>query len=72
MIGFGIIPSLRTDTGYMFQLVDQCASVYDANYVPFGSVHGESGSDEFKYTGKHFTPSELLRYRVRYSHTIIG
>ena len=27
-------------------------AAFTKNYEPFGPVHGESGSEEFKYTGK--------------------
>jgi len=39
--------------------------VYETNYVPFGPAHGESGSEEFKYTGKHEDPSGLYYFGAR-------
>jgi RHS repeat-associated protein len=41
-------------------------SIYDTNYMPFGPVHEESGSEEFKYTGKHEDPSGLYYFGARY------
>jgi hypothetical protein len=38
-------------------------SIYDTNYIPFGPAHGESGSEEFKYTGKREDPSGALLLR---------
>jgi len=40
--------------------------VYEANYVPFGPAHGESGSEEFKYTGKHEDSCGLHYFGARY------
>ena len=32
-------------------------AVYETDYVSFGPVQGESGSEEFKYKGKHMDAS---------------
>ncbi|MCW3978678.1 MAG: RHS repeat-associated core domain-containing protein, partial [Candidatus Bathyarchaeota archaeon] len=40
--------------------------MYEANYVPFGPPHGESGSEEFRYTGKREDPSGLYYFGARY------
>ena len=47
-------------------------SIYDTNYVPFGPAHGESGSEEFKYTGKRENLSGLYYYGVRYYDPQVG
>jgi len=40
--------------------------VYESNYKPFGPSHGESGSEEYKYTGKHEDTSGLYYFGARY------
>lgn len=47
-------------------------SIYDTNYIPFGPVHGESGSEEFKYTGKHEDSSGLYYFGARYYESETG
>ena len=41
-------------------------AVYDSNYVPFGPDQDESGSEEFKYTGKHQDATGLYYFGARY------
>jgi RHS repeat-associated protein len=41
--------------------------IYSSNYQPFGVGHGESGSEEFRYTGKpEDDASGLYYYGARY------
>ena len=42
------------------------STVYDTNYVPFGPDVDETGSEEFKYTGKHMDVTGLYYFGVRY------
>ena len=41
-------------------------AVYETNYVTFGPAHLESGSEEFKYTGKHMDVLGLYCFGARY------
>jgi len=41
-------------------------SIYVINYQPFSPAHGESGSKEFKYIGKHMDASGLYYFGARY------
>ena len=47
-------------------------SIYDTNYIPFGSTYGESGSEEFKYTGKREDSTGLYYYGARYYDPQVG
>ena len=40
--------------------------VYDTSYVPFGPDQEESGSEEFKYTGKQKDATGLINFGARY------
>jgi len=46
--------------------------VYDTNYAPFGPSYNESGSEEFKYTGKQEGSSGLYYYGARYYDPTTG
>lgn len=46
--------------------------VYEASYVPFGPAHGESGSEEFNYTGEHEDPTGLYNFGARYYDPYTG
>ncbi len=46
--------------------------IYESNYEPNGPGYGESGSEEFKYTGKHEDPSGLYYFGARYYNPEIG
>lgn len=46
--------------------------VYETNYVPFGPEHGESGNEEYKYTGKHQDSSGLYYFGARYYDPEVG
>ncbi len=41
-------------------------AVFTRNYEPFGPDYDGSGSEEFKYTGKHEDPSGLYYFGARY------
>jgi RHS repeat-associated protein len=40
--------------------------VYESNYEPYGLGSGESGSEEYRYTGKREDPTGLYYYGARY------
>jgi RHS repeat-associated protein len=42
------------------------ASIFSDNYKPYGVDYGQSGSEEFKYTGKPVDSSGLYYYGARY------
>jgi RHS repeat-associated protein len=46
--------------------------VYVSNYEPYGPGSGESGSEEYRYTGKRVDPTGLCYYGARYYDPIIG
>ena len=48
------------------------SEVYDSNYEPFGVGVGETGSDDYRYTGKHEDPSGLYYFGARYYDPLTG
>lgn len=46
--------------------------VYGSNYEPFGPGFGESGSEDFRYTGKMEDPTGLYYYGARYYDPATG
>ena len=48
------------------------SSVYESNYEPFGPSSGESGSEDYRYTGKHEDPSGLYYFGARYYDPLTG
>ena len=46
--------------------------VYESNYEPFGPSSGESGSEDYRYTGKHEDPSGLYYFGARYYNPVLG
>jgi len=47
-------------------------SIYETNYAPFGPSYGESGLEEFKYTGKQEDSSGLYYFGARFYDPEIG
>ncbi|MHA2344652.1 MAG: RHS repeat-associated core domain-containing protein [Candidatus Hodarchaeales archaeon] len=46
--------------------------MYETNYKPFGPNQNETGSEEFKYTGKQEDSSGLYYFGARYYDSEIG
>jgi len=46
--------------------------VYESNYEPYGPGYDESGSEEFRYTGKQEDPTGLYYYGARYYDPATG
>ncbi len=46
--------------------------IYGSNYEPYGPEYGESGSEEFRYTGKQEDPTGLYYFGARYYDPVTG
>ena len=46
--------------------------IYTSNYEPFGPSSGESGDEDYRYTGKHMDPSGLYYFGARYYDPLTG
>jgi len=46
--------------------------VYESNYEPYGPEYGESGNEEFRYTGKQEDPTGLYYFGARYYDPVTG
>ncbi|MFH2112437.1 MAG: RHS repeat-associated core domain-containing protein [Candidatus Bathyarchaeota archaeon] len=46
--------------------------IYESNYEPYGPEYGESGSEEFRYTGKQEDPTGLYYFGARYYDPVTG
>ena len=46
--------------------------IYESNYEPYGPGSGESGSEEYRYTGKHMDPKGLYYFVARYHDPATG
>jgi RHS repeat-associated protein len=47
-------------------------AIYESNYEPYGPEYGESGSEEFRYTGKQEDPTGLYYFGARYYDPVTG
>ena len=48
------------------------AVVYMSNYEPYGAGIGESGSEDYRYTGKREDPTGIYYYGARYYDPVTG
>lgn len=46
--------------------------VCESNYEPYGPGSGESGSEDYRYTGKHEDPTGLYYFGARYYDPATG
>jgi RHS repeat-associated protein len=46
--------------------------IYESNYEPYGPEHGESGSEEFRYTGNQEDMTGLYYFGARYYDPVTG
>ncbi len=46
--------------------------VYESNYEPYGPGIGETGTEEYRYTGKRMDPTGLYYYGARYYDPVTG
>ena len=46
--------------------------IYESNYEPYGPEYGESGSEEFRYTGKQEETTGLYYFGARYYAPVTG
>ncbi|MBN2335469.1 RHS repeat-associated core domain-containing protein [Candidatus Bathyarchaeota archaeon] len=46
--------------------------IYESNYEPYGPGSGESGSEEYRYTGKQEDPTGLYYFGARYYDPVTG
>ena len=46
--------------------------IYDSNYEPFGPGEGETGTEDYRYTGKREDPSGLYYFGARYYDPLTG
>lgn len=46
--------------------------VYDSNYEPFGPGYGETGNEDYRYTGKQEDQSGLYYFGARYYDPLVG
>ena len=47
-------------------------AIYKSNYEPYGPEYGESGSEEFRYTGKQEDATGLYYFGARYYDPVTG
>ena len=47
-------------------------AIYSSNYEPFDPSNGESGSEDYRYTGKQEDPSGLYYFGARYYNPVLG
>ena len=48
------------------------SAIYESNYEPFGPSSGESGSEDYRYTGKQEDTTGLYYYGARYYDPDVG